>query len=126
MPVFDFECKRCNHIHEAITPISKEEMPCPACGAPSKRIISGSYRKNDNAGWLKDVLPVVDKESHNPHTREFLKNPTRSNYRAWMKANNLRHFEPGEEKTRPPEPNHEKIQKEMWNGLQKRRRIEVG
>ena len=126
MPIFDNECQQCKTVFESIAKVSEEILPCPKCGADSKRIISGSYRQQDDSVWIRSVLDVVDRESKEPHTREFLKRPTRENYKNWMKATGLRHFEPGEERQRPQAPDLSKVKKETWENLQKRRRFSVG
>jgi len=125
MPLYDFLCSACEQVHEAITPMNQDKKKCPDCGSMAKKIISGSHREQDDSKWIRSILDVVDKESKDPHTREFLKRPTRENYKNWMKATGLRHFEPGEERQRPPAPDLDKINKETWNRLQERRRIEV-
>ena len=98
MPVYDQECPQCG-VFEAIAGYEESLLPCPMCGKQSRRIISGSHRNNDDAPWIRTVLEVVDKHGKEPETKEFLRNPTRSNMKAWMKARGLRHMEPGEEKT---------------------------
>ena len=126
MPIFDFECEKCSHIEEAITDSSVRITICPKCGCNAKKIFSGSHRTNDDAKWIRSVLEVVDRESRDPAVREFVKRPTRTNYKNWMKATSLRHFEPGEERQRPQEPDMSKVNKEMWGKLQDRRRLSVG
>ena len=125
MPIYDNECMQCG-VFEAIAGYNDTVLMCPKCGKPSHRIISGSHRTQDDASWIRSVLDVMDKESKEPHTREFLKRPTRENYKNWMKATGLRHFEPGEERQRPQEPDMSKVKKETWDKLQDRRRLSVG
>ena len=128
MPLYDFECTNCGNIDERIEHYDVDTAPCSKCSCKAKRIISvnGPNCANEDAGWLSSVLEVVDKESDLPHTREFLKNPTRSNYKAWMKERNLRPFEPGEErKMKPDPPNFERLGNKLWEEHRKRNRLEV-
>uniref|UniRef100_A0A6H1ZSS9 Putative regulatory protein FmdB zinc ribbon domain-containing protein n=1 Tax=viral metagenome TaxID=1070528 RepID=A0A6H1ZSS9_9ZZZZ len=130
MPIFDYQCKACGNIHETIRGVDISRITCPVCGKTARRIISinGPNTINDGAGWIKDVLEVVDKKGQEPETKEFLRNPTRSNYKAWMKARGLRHYEPGEENTRPEPVNKEDKRRRMkyvMENYQKRTAIEV-
>jgi putative FmdB family regulatory protein len=40
MPIYEYECIRCNHIFERIMKVGEEAPACPACGAnrPRRRI----------------------------------------------------------------------------------------
>ena len=128
MPLYDMHCSKCEHTFEVIAKIDEEVLPCPKCKANSKRIISvsGPNCANDDAGWISSVLEVVDKDSTAPHVVEFRKNPTRENYKNWMKKEGLRHLEPGEETYRKPqEPDMSKIHKEVWEKHRKRNTLEV-
>lgn len=88
--------------------------------------MSGVHTANENPGWIASVLEVVDKDSKVPHVAEFRKNPTRSNYKEWMKKEGLRHLEPGEETYRKPqEPDMSKTHKEVWEKHRKRNTLEV-
>lgn len=42
MPIYDFWCKKCKEFFEAIVPLKKydEEVKCPKCGEPLKRLVS--------------------------------------------------------------------------------------
>jgi hypothetical protein len=92
MIIADFECQACGNISEEICNSGKKRGACPECGKPSKRIISFGkvYTGNQDAPWLKSVLEVVDKESPKRHVQNFVKNPTRDNYKAWMKGEGIR------------------------------------
>jgi len=99
MPVYDYECAACGHIHERIEEADDQlSKPCPACElAVAVRIIScgnSAYIGNQDAPWLKSVREVVGDETR--EGREFLRDPTRANYRAWMDRKGLRPLEPGE------------------------------
>jgi len=125
MPIYDMECPSCGNIHEAYSGIDEDPIQCPNCGSDTKRIISasGQYCSNQDAGWLKNVLEVVDKSDNTIASKEFLANPTRRNYKAWMKAKGLRPIEDGENRRkqapwRPPT-------KTLLDRVMERRRIEI-
>lgn len=102
MPLYDYECQKCGYVGEFFMNVEDEDLiPCPQkCSGLMKRIfgLGRSSMLVENAAWLNSVLEVVAKDSDKPHVREFLANPTRSNYRNWMKKEGIRPFEPGEEK----------------------------
>jgi len=127
-PIFDHECKSCQHIFESIQPVDCEEINCPECGGKAKRIIScsGQNCANEDAGWIRSVLEVVDKESNAPHVRRFLKDPTRSNYKAWMKGEGIRPLENGEGKRKPREIDHKAMADKIMRMRHERRRIDIG
>lgn len=108
-------------------PIDKEVGECSNCGNKAKRIISCSGQNcgNEDAEWIRSVLEVVDHSSNEKHTREFIKNPTRSNYKAWMKGEGLRHMEPGEEKVRRREPDMSGVHRDLMRRVMEGRRIEI-
>jgi len=98
MPCYDYLCNSCKHISEEIQPIKVTEIECPNCGAVAHRIISvpGVNTFNDDASWIRSVVEVVDKDSKEPHVVEFRRNPTRANYKRWMKLEGLRPLENNE------------------------------
>lgn len=105
-------------------------LQCESCHCKARRIISFGkvYTSNEDAAWIRSVLEVVDKKGKEPETKAFLKNPNRSNMKAWMKARGLRHMEPGEENVKMPDPieaGRERRLKYMWEQHQKRNRLEV-
>jgi putative FmdB family regulatory protein len=116
MPVYDFECTECGAIREHILSISQMEkggFECRDCKGVMKVIISigGQYCGNDDAGWLKSVTDVVD-ASTGPAASEFKKNPTRGNYKRWMKESGIRPRDRGE-RTKPESVNMEKAHDEV-------------
>ena len=123
----DFECKRCGRIYEKIVDSSLDFIKCSVCGGFCKKIITAgrAYLGNDSASWLPSVLEIVDKESNDPHTKEFIKDPTRTNYRAWMKSTGLRPFEPGEKPNKPEGMNEAHVVNELMKMKQKRHRVEI-
>lgn len=101
MPIYDYLCDTCGHEFEAFGKHEDTTTACPECGKSSHRLCTctGGHMSNEDATWLKSVREVVDKEG-GPHCQAFLKDPTRSNYKNWMKGEGLRPLEPGEEKVK--------------------------
>ena len=126
MPLYDYQCHKCNHTWEVI---ERSELKitriCRKCSGKARRIISlsGVNCNTEDAEWIRSITEVVNKDPGNkPEDRAFLKHPTRENYRAWMKANNLRHMEPGEGPTKPP-PVDERV---LTDRLMERHRERMG
>ena len=125
MPVYDFQCKACGFIKEYIMSIKDSEelgCTCRKCCGDMDKIISASkqYCGNDDASWLKSVTEVVDPTTGRAAS-EFSKNPTRSNYKAWMKESGIRPLENNEQMRPPPvnlEKAHEEVQRKHHERLQ--------
>ena len=94
--VKDYECQECGMVTEKIIAGEIPDKIVCECGGSAEKIISMSLTHPVDAGWLKTVAEVVDKNPAKPHCQEFLRHPTRANYRAWMKGEGLRPLEPGE------------------------------
>ena len=98
MPLYDFKCSSCGNVFEGMNPIEISTKECPQCGEDGERIISfghGGYLREE-APWLPSVLNVVDKQSRDPATRAFISDPTRKNYKLWMKSQGIRPLEDNE------------------------------
>lgn len=131
MILVDFECRKCRKIEEKLADSCQWVGVCK-CGGTQDRIISFGkvYTANEDAPWLRTVLDVVDKDSRKPHVREFIKNPTRSNYKAWMKGEGLRPLDSNVNgappvRVKPPGPDAARIRKDLIEKHIARRRIEV-
>lgn len=131
MPIYDYECGSCGSITERYAKIGDDIMPCEQCASDAYRIISVSshYCSNEDAPWIKSVLEVVDKDPTKPHCVEFRKNPTRSNWKNWMKGEGIR---PAENvgggpitPQKPKPPDMSEVHREVWDKYQKRNRIEI-
>ena len=122
----DFECIRCGHIFEEIVESSIDLQMCQKCFMLAKRIItpSATYLGNQDADWIKSVREVVDKEG-GCHSQEFLKNPTRDNYKRWMKSDGLRPLDKGEGPTKPAPVDMQQLTDKTFDLHRKRTRIEV-
>jgi len=125
MPLYDYECTICGKTTESIQSVAQSCIKCE-CGAVAKRIIScsGHFTANEDTGWLKTVPEVIDRDTKNPVAKEFVKNPTRSNYKAWMKSEGIRPMERNEP-TKPPPADLSRVRKRVWEKHQRRNRIEI-
>jgi len=104
MPLYDFACRVCGRVFEAMAGMEEVEAVC-ACGATAKRLVSVGRGYRADADWLSSVTAVVAKDSPEPHVRAFLADPSRANYRRWMAGEGLRPQEAGEGRRAPaPRP----------------------
>ena len=99
-PIYEVRCELCGQEYEVLTGLDNRSTSCRFCGTgTTERIpsVRGPNCSNENAGWLRSVLEVVEKDSiGKPHVAEFLRDPNRRTYKAWMKGEGLRPLEPGE------------------------------
>lgn len=128
----DFECPS-GHITEHYCHPKQKRAVCSECGKSAKRIISlGRVNMaNESPIWLKSVVDVADKGSTKPHVQEFVKNPSRKTYTAWMKGEGIRpldHTERGGPPVHhtPQDPDLSKLRDEVARKHFDRKRIEVG
>jgi hypothetical protein len=131
MVLSDFECQ-CGNIHEALISHDAQSDICPACGDMARRIITlgCSSGSQEAPVWIKSVFDVIDKTDKRPHVREFLKHPTRSNYKNWMKGEGIKPVDYTEHGAppvyqRPPEPDMNAVSKQLYERHRERQRIEV-
>ncbi len=103
MPLYDFACRVCGRVFEAMAPMDRSEEVC-CCGGSAKRLLSVGRGYRADADWLPSVTAVVDKTSCAPHVRAFLAEPSRVNYRRFLRGEGIRPQEPGEERARCPDP----------------------
>ncbi len=128
MPLYDYECRECGQVSEIIVAADDKRLQnCFKCGKSScaARIISvgSTYIGNQDATWLKCVPNVVGNDL--PEEREFKRNPTRDNYRSFMRARNLRPFEPGEKPGRPAPVDTDALTRRLAEKHRKRKAVEV-
>ena len=132
MPILaDFECSKCNTVTEHYVDAQQKTVECK-CGGKAKKIISlpGVYVNSENPSWLHSVTDVIDKEDKRHHVQEFLKHPTRENYKRWMKEEKIRpvdwtvHGAPPTYQ-KPPEPDIDKIAHQIHERLRERQRLEL-
>lgn len=124
MPLYDFECPACDRVFERIAAVD-EIVHCPDCDFECRRIISASGVNcaNQDAEWIRSVREVVDKEG-GPAAQRFLKDPTRTNYKSWMKEAGVRHFEEGEP-IKPPPIDERRLVEEAVKRFREREEIEL-
>ena len=120
----DFECPSCGTIEEHLLERGTDAVVCE-CGGEARRIVTfGRTVFREDAPWLRSVLEVVAKDSKIPETNRFLAEPTRANYRQWMKANHIRPLDDGEKPKRPELDVH-KHTEEIMKMRFDRRKIEI-
>ena len=131
MILCDYECPKCKKVTEHFVDAQQKTVDCK-CGGKAKKIISlpGVYVNSENPNWIKSVLEVVDKENKAPHVQEFIKHPTRENYKRWMKEEKIRPVdwtEHGAPPTyrKPHEPDMDKIAENLYQRLRERQRLEL-
>ena len=64
MPLYDFECQKCNHVFEAFQRLSEgpDELPCPACGAVNPRKLITACRTNNWSTFLDNLERRISPE----------------------------------------------------------------
>ena len=131
MILADFECPKCKAVTEHYVDAQQKAVKCQ-CGGKAKKIISlpGVYVNSENPVWIKSVLDVVDKEDRRPHVQEFIKHPTRENYKRWMKEEKIKPIDwtvHGAPPTyqRALEPDVDKIADNLYRRLRERQRLEL-
>ncbi|HES58383.1 MAG TPA: zinc ribbon domain-containing protein [Firmicutes bacterium] len=55
MPIYEYQCEKCDHVLEAIQKMSDAPLSeCPACGKPAlKKLISASGFRLKGSGWYE-------------------------------------------------------------------------
>ena len=55
MPIYEYECQKCGHRHEALQKISDEPLTkCPACNKSAlKKVISAAGFRLSGSGWYE-------------------------------------------------------------------------
>lgn len=128
MPLYDYQCELCGYTTEHFTHPDEQELECEMCGGVAKRLFSSGHANprydSEHPGWLRDTLEVVDKEGGR-HCQEFLHNPSRENYRDWMRGEGIRPMERGEEKMHRPDwdAHTKEMTEKVWDAHQKRHRL---
>ena len=123
--IHDHECCLCGHSFEALVEWDEYVIICEKCGSEAKRVYkSFNGIENNSPAWLKDVIEVVDKDSGEAHCDDFVKNPTKANYKAWMKGSGLRPMEQGES-MKLKKRDTSKIRKRVMENFKSRNTVEV-
>lgn len=126
--LYQYQCQQCNKISEHL--FNMDDCPvtaqCPFCQKTARKIISipGSNLASESPDWVKSIREIVEKGSDKLHCNEFLKNPTRDNYKKWMKGEGVRHIEAGEKPGRPaPAPSENIITDKLLKYRQEKRSL---
>lgn len=55
MPIYEYQCQACEHLHEALQKISDAPLvDCPACGQPAlKKKVSAAAFRLKGGGWYE-------------------------------------------------------------------------
>lgn len=55
MPIYEYQCERCEHVTEAIQSVSDAPLvDCPACEAPAlKKLLSAPSFRLGGSGWYE-------------------------------------------------------------------------
>ncbi len=60
MPMYDFECTKCGHAFETVTPMGAPPPECPECASPTERLMSapffGQGKEADKSPKAKKLL----------------------------------------------------------------------
>lgn len=100
MPTYELKCDNCHLLADITCKIAdrpQSGVDCPDCSGTLRRQVEKTSVRGEEAAWLRSTAEVADPDG-GQHCQEFIQDPTRSNYRAWMKGEGLRPMEPGEEK----------------------------
>jgi putative FmdB family regulatory protein len=61
MPIYEYECLRCNHIFERVMKVGEEKPSCPVCGTPETRKLVAPFRTNAWSSFLDRMEKRVGK-----------------------------------------------------------------
>lgn len=68
MPIHDFRCSYCHHVHDALVKWNDTERECPACGKVAVRIFLSTPKLNYLAmGAQKNVSPEFQEKFDKMH-----------------------------------------------------------
>lgn len=136
MPLYDYECPKHGVFEEFASTCSKSLIKCPRCGKISRKLISACRINvaNEDAFHIRQSAEaLLDKEtahlSEKPHVRALAEKPTRSNLKAYMKAEGIRYAE--NEKgappvyKKPPPVDEKRIADKVMQARQRDKRLEV-
>ncbi len=65
MPIYEYQCQSCKHLHEALQKVSDAPLvDCPACGAPQlrKKISAAGFRLK-GGGWYETDFKTGGKKN---------------------------------------------------------------
>ena len=78
MPIYEYECEKCGHIHEIMQKMSDKPLAkCPECSGKLHKLISQSAFHLKGSGWYvtdyanksnSSTAPAKNKETQKPKT----------------------------------------------------------
>lgn len=130
MILYQYQCRECGNTTDQYFNMDDvhPDLQCGKCGGVSGQVIGipGPNVASESPAWIKSIREVVNKEG-GQHCQEFLKDPTRDNYRKWMKTEGIRHIEAGEKPGRPATtPSAEVITDKLMRHRQAKRALCIG
>lgn len=65
MPIYEYECQKCGHLHEALQKISDDPLTdCPACNASAlKKLVSAAGFRLSGGGWYETDFKSSNKKN---------------------------------------------------------------
>jgi putative FmdB family regulatory protein len=71
MPIYEYQCQRCGHHHEALQKISDPQLrQCPECGRKSlKRLVSAVRFRLAGSGWYETDFKSDKEAKRNLHEK---------------------------------------------------------
>ena len=71
MPIYEYQCQRCGHHHEALQRLSDPQLrQCPECGRKSlKRLVSAVRFRLAGSGWYETDFKSDKEEKRNLHEK---------------------------------------------------------
>jgi putative FmdB family regulatory protein len=65
MPIYEYECQKCGHLHEALQKISEDPLTvCPACNASAlKKLVSAAGFRLSGSGWYETDFKSSNKKN---------------------------------------------------------------
>ena len=64
MPIYEYQCTKCDHQLEALQKINEEQLvDCPACGKPSlSKLVSAASFRLKGGGWYETDFKTGNKK----------------------------------------------------------------
>ena len=71
MPIYEYQCQRCGHHHEALQKLSDPQLrQCPECGRKSlKRLVSAVRFRLAGSGWYETDFKSDKEAKRNLHEK---------------------------------------------------------
>jgi putative FmdB family regulatory protein len=88
MPLYSYECQRCNHEFEAAYPLSEYDTrpDCPECAGPTTKLMTLGGIQDDHPVWLDNSIRNQIQDTDDPSERPIT---TRTEYNQYLKDNGI-------------------------------------